>query len=840
MKVSKKKTLCVLLSMALAVSAICFSNKPIETNTVEASNNILVRSAPSTVKINRDKHYTDDELGGMKIQLSMCRNEKEGAQIILTPTGDVASYDVKISALNYGSDSIPIENIAVFNQHYIETATKSNDYSELGWYPDALIPFENAKQAGENNVKAGNNQGIWFRFETTEDTAAGVYTGTFELTVDGNVFNIPVEVNVWDFAIPEYEWPKTMFNLWLTYLTQGEYDQSLDMWEKYFDFFLDYGITSNGLMIEGTNTSSFLTYLEKYYDKLSSYNLPSTYDYSSNDGRLHFGFSYEWMEKLVKDIVKLSHDKGKDYLKKAYIYNFYVDEYHATWAFGDTRIKDAQYFMSEIVKVWDRVAEYFDLVYGKNYIDSVEGLRDSLNNIGILSVNATWIDGTTDLFNVWCPNTIGVINQKNFMDRLDDSGNNLKEIWWYTTIGCDYPISPGYQIDDPLVDERIMSWMQYDFGISGNMMWASNLYSSNVEYGLSPGDEWTEANRCTGGKWNGDGFQVYPGYNYGIDGPIGTIRLENIRDGMEEYKYLKVLENLYGELSEYYGMQLDNRDALQPIFDSLHTHIAPNYDVDNFNTQREAVANHILRAQGDEKIAFYNYNETINYFDVSVVIDKDYTISSDNLIGTPVNTVNGKGKIYSFRVSKEGLGDISLVFTYTNGVNFGAFSEVLAEGGQTLIAFDTVSDKDYISVSGATGTEFGMVETVDGVIGQGITLKTYVGFESYTKYPYIKIDTDTLKELADNVKCYYLDIYNDSDTDIQLEVYCISAKQDNIINVVNLTSKSWTRIKLIDVETVLRSDELRFAFANGSGATETDAVSQEYRLYISRFAYSAK
>ena len=319
MKIFKKNAVCFLLSIALSVSAVCFSGTPVETANVEAANNVIIRSAPSTVKINKDKQYDDAELGDMEIELSMCRNEKEGAQIILTPTENVASYDVEISALKNGNDSIPVENIAVFNQRYIETSTQSNKYFEPGWYPDALIPFENAKTAGENKVNAGDNQGIWFRFETTEDTAAGVYTGTFRLTVDGNVFNLPVKVTVWDFEIPEYEWPKTMFNLWLTYLTQGEYDQSIDMWEKYFDFFLDYGITCNGLMIEGTDTGSFLTYLEKYYDKLSSYNLPSTHDYSSNDGRLHFGFSYEWMERLVKDIVKLSHEKGKDYLEKAYI-----------------------------------------------------------------------------------------------------------------------------------------------------------------------------------------------------------------------------------------------------------------------------------------------------------------------------------------------------------------------------------------------------------------------------------------------------------------------------------------------------------------------------------------
>ena len=84
-----------------------------------------------------------------------------------------------------------------------------------------------------------------------------------------------------------------------------------------------------------------------------------------------------------------------------------------------------------------------------------------------------------------------------------------------------------------------------------------------------------------------------------------------------------------------------------------------------------------------------------------------------------------------------------------------------------------------------------------------------------------------------------MDFYNDTDQDIQMEVYTISDKQDDIINVVNLTAKSWTRVKLLDVGSVLNSSELRFGFANGYGySADVPTESKEYDIYISRFAYS--
>ena len=794
------------------------------------------------MKIRKDYEYTSAEKGDASINIYMSQNEKEGAQIIMTPSEDVSSYDVELSDLTCGDNVISKENIEVFNQHYMETNSQSNKYHELGWYPDALVPFKNAKDAEENVITAGDNQGLWFRVETTENTPAGAYTGEFTLTVDGTEYDIPVTVNVWDFAIPENEWPKTMFNLWLTYLSQGEYENGVEMWEKYFEFFLDYGIVSNGLMIEGLDAQSFIYYLRKYWDRLPCYNLPSTIDYSSNDGALHFGYDYEETEYLVKALVKASKEDGVDYLSKAYIYNFYIDEYHATWAFGDTRIKDATYFATEIAKTWDKVEEYFDVTYGTAYIDSVAGLRQSLNDIGIVSVNGTWIDGTTDLFNVWCPNTISL--RENILEEkfalANDSTKALQEIWWYTTIGCDYPVSPGYQIDDPLVDERIMSWMQYDFGIEGNMMWASNLYSGKEEYGLSPTDEWIQANRCTGGNWNGDGFQVYPGYKYGIDGPIGTIRLENIRDGMEEYKYLKVLEGLYENLSVRYGVELDTHYALQPTFNSLYDFTAPNYDVDNFENQRHIVANHIARAKGDVKLAYCDYEESLNDFKISIVLDKSYTVTSEYLVGNGKLTENGVGKVYDFVVSKNTLGEVALDFTYTNGSESETIKVVLAEGGLSLVDFDDVADQQYLSIKGENGTAFNNVETVSGVLAQKITFNTYVGFNSLMNRPYFEFDVATIKALASNVKCYYLDLYNASSEEIKLEVYCISTKQDNIVNIITLPANTWTRVKISDVNVIYTSDQLRFSFSNAADATSSGATSKTYQIYVSRFAYSAK
>ena len=46
------------------------------------------------------------------------------------------------------------------------------------------------------------------------------------------------------------------------------------------------------------------------------------------------------------------------------------------------------------------------------------------------------------------------------------------------------------------------------------------------------------------GRYNGEGSLFYPGADAGFAGPVTSIRLKNIREGMEDYEYFKILEDL--------------------------------------------------------------------------------------------------------------------------------------------------------------------------------------------------------------------------------------------------------------------------------------------------------
>ena len=135
------------------------------------------------------------------------------------------------------------------------------------------------------------------------------------------------------------------------------------------------------------------------------------------------------------------------------------------------------------------------------------------------------------------------------------------EKWWY---GCVAPEPPyaTYRIDDSMLSPRMVSWMQAQYGVIGNLYWSTNIYANNSNWTYQEIYDYYEGNAERYPDANGDGFLFYPGAQYGIDGPVGSLRLEAIRDGLEEYELLYSIQETYNE-----GLNKDeNGDGVNDSF----------------------------------------------------------------------------------------------------------------------------------------------------------------------------------------------------------------------------------------------------------------------------------
>jgi hypothetical protein len=92
------------------------------------------------------------------------------------------------------------------------------------------------------------------------------------------------------------------------------------------------------------------------------------------------------------------------------------------------------------------------------------------------------------------------------------------------------------------MDARILGWLSWKNGVSGFEYWAANSWGDNLKrlgdkpYITTVEVESWKAN--TFGTYNGDGYLVYPGPNGSV---LSSIRLECLRDGIEDYEMLALL-----------------------------------------------------------------------------------------------------------------------------------------------------------------------------------------------------------------------------------------------------------------------------------------------------------
>jgi len=145
-----------------------------------------------------------------------------------------------------------------------------------------------------------------------------------------------------------------------------------------------------------------------------------------------------------------------------------------------------------------------------------------------------FLPDTLDRWAIHLP-VIDTVNSGLIVKRILDGG----EVWAYVNHAPPRPYG-NFLLDFAGIEHRILFWQCAILAIRGMHYW-------NVNY-LEPGqDPWKSLLDAT--PVNGDGFLVYPG----PDGPINSIRWEIIRDGIEDYDYLMLFQELRKRLEERGG-----------------------------------------------------------------------------------------------------------------------------------------------------------------------------------------------------------------------------------------------------------------------------------------------
>ena len=514
----------------------------------------VIWCAPASVKVLSTQNidnYKEERTD--KVVLSAVRNEYESGQILVTPEKNLA-YTVELSDLKSDSGAtISKDNFKVYTQTYVSvTRNWYGNGAPTGMYPDPIVPQENAVEYGLNTVNAGRNGGTWLEFFIPQDARPGKYTGTAVVDLGKEKVNVPVELTVHDYVLPDEITQKSMFTINGSQVSEHELDSTDAMLDKYYDLLMYYRLAPSGLSAGGdTYDERIENWVEKaykYYQKgLRTLALPSFY--TNNRGLGYVTVDPDLFSNLLVALAEKSLAVGIDLNALSCLYDYEIDEpFYVSYSNG--RVADSIIEFDKGVNKALEVLEAnpaFDNELGAKVIESVRKtphvitdyfddenrIRDPLKNK----------DGTPFSYEgknvALCPKPDGV----NTAERRALYDNGFEK-WWYNCNDPKYPY-PTYHIDDSMASAMSIGWFQAEYGITGNLYWCSNYH---MRGGVNLTNPYGSADRGSGA--NGDGAIIYPGKMYGIDGPVASIRMDAMRDGYEDYELIKKLYQAYEEKGE--------------------------------------------------------------------------------------------------------------------------------------------------------------------------------------------------------------------------------------------------------------------------------------------------
>lgn len=91
------------------------------------------------------------------------------------------------------------------------------------------------------------------------------------------------------------------------------------------------------------------------------------------------------------------------------------------------------------------------------------------------------------------------------------------------------PFSPSLTIGAPPVDPRALAWQAFRYKVEGILVPSVNEWTGNPLGSVQPADS----------QW-----LIYPGKSFGIDGPIPSVRLKQLRRGLQDFEYLRALRGV--------------------------------------------------------------------------------------------------------------------------------------------------------------------------------------------------------------------------------------------------------------------------------------------------------
>ena len=476
------------------------------------------------------------------VKVSAARGEYEAFQVVIPPKA-ATLVSAQVSPLRGANGEESSISVSLAEVVYLRVTHPTDSTSERGWFPDPLPPLRTPFTLPRHN------QPLWATVHVPRQTKAGVYTGELVLTFDHGSSRAPLEVRVYNFELPRETHLRSALGLGThtinTYhgLTTPEHRQLV--YEKYLANFADHRISPYSFFDyspidvhfegEGAKKRAKLDFTRfdqaatKWLDEfqLNSFRLPLRGMGGGTFHSRHLG-SLEGFQEGTPEFARLfddylgqvtGHLRDRGWLDKAYTY----------W-FDEPDPKDYAFVVDGMQRIRNAAP-------GLRRMLTEQPEKELIGNVEI-----------------WCGLTPEWTREKVAARRAAN-----EEVWWYVCTGPKAPYVTLF-IDHPGTEMRLWPWQSWQYGVQGILVWETTYWNSTAAFPEPKlQDPWDDPMGYVSGYdfkpgqvgyWgNGDGRFVYPprrdymnDSTPCLEGPVNSIRWENLRDGMEDYEYFWLLE----------------------------------------------------------------------------------------------------------------------------------------------------------------------------------------------------------------------------------------------------------------------------------------------------------
>lgn len=588
----KNKLLAIFTVFAVCVCLLCACTPKDDTPNYE------VWSTYNTTKVIRQTYKNDTyDKQGSSLCVEMIKGEYEAAQLVVTfKKGNGTATLVKGVLSDENGNVIPDADVAIYRQMYVQLPRNYNGGTTFGagdYVPDMLLPEQTAVEYDKNNYTADTNQA--FTVEICSDNiAAGFYSGTFVLDVDGEKTNIPVSVTVWDIELEGKSEFMSSFLVYREYMAYGEYRNDKQIIDNYVEFLTKYNVDAY-VVRDNYEAERFTESLQNYKTNKRMTSIVIPVDFQLNYVPSPSNAQYEETLNYITELALASTDEWC-LVEHAY---FYPSTYDEADIVPERVAKSEEFFAEDGLYFQTLDAAVQNLQSNDEYMAKSDALRERIEkailnipaiftNVGYIS---EWVANLTDA--TFCP-YISVYDNYAVLQRYQDQSQQVNgNLWAYSCNATNYPY-PTLDIDDVSTGIRVNGWLNMFYGINGYLYWSVNKYYSNIDD--SPNahvDPYNDAYR--GGESNGDGWLLYPGSYYNSEYPFASLRLCAYRDGADDYNMLTVYKRKLQSLADKYGVEIDFNDYVGDLYDRLFDGAVVYENVDGvlFEARRE-LANRIL------------------------------------------------------------------------------------------------------------------------------------------------------------------------------------------------------------------------------------------------------